>query len=95
MARFVRTLFWGTVIGAGIAVFLMPESRRQKLFELADDLISGRRQPDEVIREYVEAQRARLERAVEVARQVAEARERELWAELKLPQPDRRDGERA
>ncbi|GEM_PF-3733010 len=94
----VRTFLLGVVVGVGVTAFLAPASRRQQLAELTDRLAAGDVEPVELVRQYVEGQKVRWQRALDVARQVAEQRQKELWEELKLPpspEQEAKDGERA
>lgn len=84
MKRFV----FGMLVG-GTAVWLMKvdDETREKLLDRTDELAAGRTNPLRLIQKNLEAQRERLRAAVEIGKRAAEERQRELWAELELPQP--------
>ena len=92
MGRFAIGALLGAAVGAGVTWLVqVDDATREELLERTDELAAGRTNPLRLIQKNLELQRERLQEAIEVGKRAAEARQRELWSELELPEPEEAD----
>lgn len=84
----MKRFLFGVLIGSAVTWLInVDDETREELLDRTDELAAGRTNPLRLIQKNMEAQRERLRAAVEIGKQAAEERQRELWAELELPRP--------
>lgn len=85
----MKRFLFGILVGATVVWFVtVDDETREELLDRTDELAAGRTNPLRLIQKNIEAQRQRLRDAIEIGKRAAEERQRELWDELELPQPD-------
>lgn len=91
MDKFIIGFALGLTIGAAAVLLLAPDRDPRARWRVqTDQFASGDETPVGAARIYAEKGRNKLEEAIAVGREASAAKQRELWAELKLdpPPPD-------
>lgn len=92
MDKFLIGFVVGAVVGAGLALLLTPDEKtkalRDTVRKTTDRYAGGYETPADTFNGITQKQKNRLETAVEAGKRANAERQAELWAQLKLPEPN-------